>query len=171
MGNDFEGSKKMVWKDVKRVRKGEQARDEMVKDINCQILHDGVDVRRRWAEYFEQVLNVADVTETNINEFLLLLLFRVHCARPGESENTLSVPRPQSHVTNRWKEEEEETDKTVGYTKERADHANRRALALLLKHASPTPSNKVSLRSFQRDTERGNKGSAILICLTMKRRE
>ena len=43
------------------MRKGEQPRDEMVKDVNCQILHDGVEVRRRWAEYFEQVLNVADV--------------------------------------------------------------------------------------------------------------
>ena len=62
--NDFEC--KMFWKEVKRVRKGEQARDEMVKDVNGQILLDGVEVRRRWAEYFEQVLN-ADVWEANIN--------------------------------------------------------------------------------------------------------
>ena len=61
MGNDFQGNKKMFWKEVKRVRKGEQARDEMVKHVNGQILPDGVEVRRRWAEYFEQVLNVADV--------------------------------------------------------------------------------------------------------------
>ena len=52
----------MFWKEAKRVRKGEQARDVMVKDVNCQILC-GVEVRRRWAEYFEQVLNVADVRE------------------------------------------------------------------------------------------------------------
>ena len=39
----------------------------MVKDVNGQILRDGVDVRRRRAEYFEQVLNVADVREANIN--------------------------------------------------------------------------------------------------------
>ena len=32
LGNDFEGKKNMFWKEVKRVRKGEQARDEMVKD-------------------------------------------------------------------------------------------------------------------------------------------
>ena len=56
--NDFEGNKKMFWKTVKRVRKGEQAREDMVKDVNGQILRDGVEVRRRWAEYFEQVLNV-----------------------------------------------------------------------------------------------------------------
>ena len=53
MGNDFEGKKKMFWKEVKRVRKGEQARDEMVKDVNGEILRDDVEVRRRWAEYFE----------------------------------------------------------------------------------------------------------------------
>ena len=51
----------------------------------------------------------------------------------------------------------EEEDKIVGDTKERADHTNRKALALLLKPASPTPSNTRSLRSFQRDTERSTK--------------
>ena len=45
------------------MKKCEQARDEMVKIVNGQILRDGVEVRRRWAEYFEQVLNVADVRE------------------------------------------------------------------------------------------------------------
>ena len=67
MGNDFEGNKKMFWKEVKRLRKGEQARKEMVKVVNGQILRDGVEVSRRWAEYFEQVLYVADVGEVNIN--------------------------------------------------------------------------------------------------------
>ena len=55
MGNHFEDDKKMVWKEVKRVRKGEQARDETIKGVNGQILRVGVEVRRRWAEYFEQV--------------------------------------------------------------------------------------------------------------------
>ena len=67
LGNNFEGNKKMFWKDVKLVRNGEQAREEMVKDVNGQILRDGVEMRRRWAEYFEQVLNIADVREENIN--------------------------------------------------------------------------------------------------------
>ena len=57
----------MFWKKVKRVRKVEQARDEIVKDVNGQIFRDGVEVRIRWAEYFEHVLNVADVREANIN--------------------------------------------------------------------------------------------------------
>ena len=38
----------------------------MVMDVNGQILRDGVEVRR-WAEYFEQVLNVADVRDANMN--------------------------------------------------------------------------------------------------------
>ena len=48
------------------MRKGEDARDEMVKDVNGQILRDGVEVRR-WAKCFEQVFNMADVREANIN--------------------------------------------------------------------------------------------------------
>ena len=63
LGNDFEGNKSMFWKKVKRVRKGEQEREEMVKDVNGQILRDGGEVRRRWAQYFEQVLNVANARE------------------------------------------------------------------------------------------------------------
>ena len=39
----------------------------MVKDMNSQKLLEGVAVRRKWAEYFEQVLNVEDVREANIN--------------------------------------------------------------------------------------------------------
>ena len=34
LGNDFEGNKKMFWKEVKRVRKGEQAREEILKDVH-----------------------------------------------------------------------------------------------------------------------------------------
>ena len=42
--------------------------DEMVNYVNGQILRDGVEIRRRWAEYFEQILaNVEDVREVNIN--------------------------------------------------------------------------------------------------------
>ena len=67
--------------------------------------------------------------------------------------NTLSVRRPQPHTTNQLKEEKDK----IGDKKERAYHANRKALALLLKPASPTLSDTGSLRSFKRDTERGTK--------------
>ena len=52
----------MFWKEVKRVRKGghifgghtsSKAREEMVKDVNCQILRYGVEERRRCAEYIK----------------------------------------------------------------------------------------------------------------------
>ena len=69
---------------------------------------------------------------------LLLSSFGVRFARPGETEDTLSVQRPQPHTTNPYKEDK---DKIVGAKKERADHANNKALTLLLKPASPTPSN------------------------------
>ena len=72
--NDFEGNKKMFWREVKRVRKVEQPRDEMVNDMNCQILRDGVEVRKRWAEYFEQVLNVEDVREPEGGKYQLPVL-------------------------------------------------------------------------------------------------
>ena len=49
------------------MRKGEQAREGIVNDVNGQILRNGIEGRRRWAEYFEQVLNVADVWQANIN--------------------------------------------------------------------------------------------------------
>ena len=67
LGNDFDGNKKIFWKEVKQVRKMELARDEMVKNVNGKILRDGIEARRRWAEYFEPLINVADVREVNIN--------------------------------------------------------------------------------------------------------
>ena len=33
LGNHFQGNKKMFWKEVKRVRKAEQGRDKMVKNV------------------------------------------------------------------------------------------------------------------------------------------
>ena len=65
--NDFEGKKNMFWRDVKRVMNANGGRDEMGKDLNGQMLRDGLEVRRRWAEYFEQVRNVEDVREGNKN--------------------------------------------------------------------------------------------------------
>ena len=82
---------------------------------------------------------------------IIIILESAVQGRERVIEDTLSVRRPQPHTTNPWKEEK---DKTVGDKKERADHANRKSLTLLLKAASPTPSNTRSLRSFQRDTER-----------------
>ena len=76
------------------------------------------------------------------------------CVQGQERVRTLSVQRPHPHTTNPWKEAKY---KIVGVKKERADHTNRKAFALLFKPDSPTLSNTGSLRLFQRDTERGTK--------------
>ena len=96
------------------------------------------DISLHWAEQSDISLHCAEQSD------YYYYYFGVRCARPGESEDT-SVQRPQPHTTNPSKEEK---DKTVADKKERADHANSKALALLLKPASPTPSNTGSLRSF-----------------------
>ena len=68
-----------------------------------------------------------------------------------ERVRTLSFRRSQPHTTNPWKVEK---DTIVGDKKERAEHANRKELALLLRPSSLTPSNTGSLRSFQRASRR-----------------
>ena len=50
---------------MKRVRKSGSRSEETVKDVNGQLLK-GVDARKRWAEYFESLLNVEDDRETEI---------------------------------------------------------------------------------------------------------
>ena len=54
LGNDLQGNKKMFWREVKQVRKYEKARNDLVKEVNGQILRDGLEVcaLRMWAEYF-----------------------------------------------------------------------------------------------------------------------
>ena len=66
LGENYERNKKMFWKEVKRVRKGESRREEAVKDENGELLVEGGAVRKRWAEYFERLLNVQDDREARI---------------------------------------------------------------------------------------------------------
>ena len=63
---NFEENKKMFWKEVKKVRKGETGKEEVVKDVNGQLLLESGDVRKRWAEYFDDLLNVEDAREADI---------------------------------------------------------------------------------------------------------
>lgn len=60
LGEKFEENKKMFWKEVKRVRKGEPDVVKGVKDRQGNLLSEDGAVRKRWAEYFEQLLNVED---------------------------------------------------------------------------------------------------------------
>ena len=68
-GQDFDRSyeenKKKLWKEVRRVRKGGLRMEETVKDVNGQLLR-GNEARKRWAEYFEELLNVQEDREADI---------------------------------------------------------------------------------------------------------
>ena len=56
-GQDFDRlyqeNRKKFWKGVRRVRKGGSKTEEIVKDVNGRLLR-GSEVRKRWAEYFEE---------------------------------------------------------------------------------------------------------------------
>ena len=71
----------------------------------------------------------ASLNVTLISEASIIIILE-SAVQGRERVRTLSVLRPQPHTTNPWKEEK---DKTVGDKKERADHANRKTLTLLLK--------------------------------------
>ena len=58
-GRDFEQDRKKFWKEVKRVRKGGSRNEETVKDDNGRLVR-GNEARKRWARYFESLLNVED---------------------------------------------------------------------------------------------------------------
>ena len=60
MSEKFEDRKKMFWKEVKRVRRGDEKREVRVRDERGQILVENEQVKGRWAEYFEALLNVRD---------------------------------------------------------------------------------------------------------------
>ena len=61
----YEENKKKFWKEVRRVRKGGSRTEEIVKDVNGRLLN-GNEARKRWAEYFEELLNVQEDREANI---------------------------------------------------------------------------------------------------------
>ena len=64
-GRDFEQDKKKFWKEVKRVRKGSSRSEETVKDGNGRSVK-GNEARKRWAEYFESLLNIEDDREADV---------------------------------------------------------------------------------------------------------
>ena len=58
---DFDRSyeeNKKFWKEVRRVRKGGLRTEETVEDVNGRLR--GNEARKRWAEYFEELLNVQE---------------------------------------------------------------------------------------------------------------
>ena len=91
------------------------------------------------------------------NLLSLLLLNDVGSARLRESDvdpMSPKTPAPQYQLIDRKKRKGKIVE---DYSRDRAAQANTKTLTLLLKPASPSPSNTGSARSFQRDNERGTK--------------
>ena len=57
---DFERNKKMFWKEVKRERKENAGRAVGINDSDENKLVNEKEVNRRWADYFEELLNLVD---------------------------------------------------------------------------------------------------------------
>ena len=66
LARDFKSCKKMFWKEVNRVRKGESKKEECVKDVNGEVLTEREQVLGRWGEYFGNLLNVTDERKAEI---------------------------------------------------------------------------------------------------------
>ena len=88
---------------------------------------------------------------------LLLLLKKVGSARLGASDLHPNSPKTKAPQYQPKARKKRKGKRVEDYIRDRAAWANKEALALLLKHASPTPSNTGLARSFQRDTEKGIK--------------
>ena len=107
-------------------------------------------------------------SSTVVMLLLLLITIEVRCARPGESENTLSVQRPQPHTTNPWKEEKV---KIVGDKKRKGRFCQQESIGSALETCqSHTIKYRVTKIVPKRHRE-GHKGSAILRSPTTGRRE
>jgi len=63
---NFQVNKKMFWKEVKRTRKGTSGKEERVKTEGGRLLIEQDALRKRWAEYFERLLNVEEDREPEI---------------------------------------------------------------------------------------------------------
>ena len=61
----YEENKRKFWKEIKRARKSDTKTEETVKDETGRLLK-GSDARKRWANYFEDLLNVEEEREADI---------------------------------------------------------------------------------------------------------
>ena len=119
--------------------------------INITCKHDIIDAKSIMKfnyYYYYYYLESACKSENTISPKTLSVQVRVHsCTRTEsacKSENTISPKTPTPHGRKKKK-------KTEGDKKERADHSNRKALALLLKQKTienendpPSPNRRVT---------------------------
>lgn len=58
MSKNFKENKKLFWKDVKNKRNCKESMSEAVKLENGREVTEGTEVKERWSEYFDKLLNV-----------------------------------------------------------------------------------------------------------------
>ena len=63
-GRSDKENKKKYWKELKRIRKSGARTEQTVKDGSGRLLRD--DAIKRWAEYFENLLNDVEEREAEI---------------------------------------------------------------------------------------------------------
>ena len=90
-------------------------------------------------------------------KFLLLLLKKVGSARLRESDVHHISPKTPTSQYQRIDRKKRNGKRAEVNSRDRAAYANKEALALLLKPASPTPWNTELAISFKRDTGKGIK--------------
>jgi len=69
MTNDMNGNIKLFWKEVKKARGCVANGSEKVKDASGRMLLRDNDVKERWKEYFEELLNVEMQDQIVVNEY------------------------------------------------------------------------------------------------------
>ena len=60
ISRNFKENKKLFWKEVNRVRSTREGMSEVVKGANGEVITEETEVKKRWGEYFEGLLNVKD---------------------------------------------------------------------------------------------------------------
>ena len=66
VARNFRERKKMFWKELKRIRRGDSKKEECVKDLGGVVLVEREQILGRWGEYFEGLLNVTDVRQASV---------------------------------------------------------------------------------------------------------
>ena len=112
---------------------------------------------------WDSIRNLKDLLDIII--FIIIIKKGRQCKAEREWYTPYQSEDPSPTIpTNR---QIEKGKRVEDYSRDRAAYANKEVLALLLKPASPTPSNTWLARSFQRDTEKGIK--VLLYCKVLQR--
>ena len=95
-----------------------------------------------------------------MTEFIIIIIIIIIIIKKGQqckAEREWYTPYQSEDPSPPIERKKRKGNIVEDYSRDRAAYANKKIFALLLKPASPTPSNTGLVRSFQRDTERGIK--------------